>query len=209
MGKSWKKRSADQLWLKVLAQIVVAGNAAPGYILENSRAVKRKLAISQLKALSKKARRRRIHCVLRAISTRYVGKSVRKSKKVDAAVHNFGLLMRAGGPKQFFKQVASEQTTKEKAEFLKKKLAFYRTKGARDTLIELRLADDCMALDQRIKRLLEAVGARISGSVESQYERIEQELIERVAERCGLTGGELDRILFQNYGDIMVQLLCS
>jgi hypothetical protein len=30
MGKSWRHRSPDQLWLRVLSQIVVAGNAAPG-----------------------------------------------------------------------------------------------------------------------------------------------------------------------------------
>jgi hypothetical protein len=33
-------------------------------------------------------------------------------------------------------------------------------------------------------------------------------LLDKVAKPSGLTGGQLDRILFQNYGDIMVRLLC-
>ena len=81
-------------------------------------------------------------------------------------------------------------------------------KGCRDTLVELRLASDCMALDQRLKGIIGAVGARLPEPFEKHYETIEQELIERVAEPSGLTGGKLDRILFQNYGDIMVRLLC-
>lgn len=32
--------------------------------------------------------------------------------------------------------------------------------------------------------------------------------MEKVARPSGLLGGELDRVLFQNYGDIMVRLLC-
>lgn len=40
------------------------------------------------------------------------------------------------------------------------------------------------------------------------YEEIEQELIDKVAKPTGLSGGELDRALFQNYGDILVRLLC-
>jgi hypothetical protein len=54
---------------------------------------------------------------------------------------------------------------------------------------------------------MKAVGAPIRGSINGQYEQVERELIERVAKPSGLSGGELDRILFQNYGDIMVRLL--
>ena len=72
----------------------------------------------------------------------------------------------------------------------------------------MRLASDCLALDQRLKKILEeGLGAKIDGSINSQYEQIERELIDHVAEP-GLSGGQLDRILFQNYGDIMVRLLC-
>jgi len=92
-------------------------------------------------------------------------------------------------------------------EYLSEHLKYYKKKGCRDTLIELRLAKDCMALDLRIRKILEGVGVKIDGSVDRQYQQIETELINKVA-KPRLTGGQLDRILFQNYGDIMVRLRC-
>jgi hypothetical protein len=207
MGKSWKRRSPDQLWLRVLSQIVVAGNAAPGYTLQYSAAVRERLGYSQLKKLPPRTRRGRLHSVLRAIGTRYVGKKPR-NRKVNAALHNFDVLVRAGGPERFFNEVAKKKQTEAKIEFLADQLKYYKKKGCRDILIELRLASDCMALDQRLKNILIAMGGTISGSVDRQYEQIERELLERVAKPSGLSGGELDRVLFQNYPDLMVRLLC-
>jgi hypothetical protein len=207
MGKSWKRRSPDQLWLRVLSQVVVAGNAAPGYTLQYAPGVRERLGYSELKKLPPRIRRCRIHSVLKAIGTRYVGKKPR-NRKVDAALHNFDVLVSAGGPNKFFLQVAAKKTTEAKIDFLADRLKYYKKKGCRDILIELRLASDCMALDQRLKNILIAIGGTISGSVDRQYEQIERELVERVAKPSGLSGGELDRILFQNYPDLMVRLLC-
>ena len=130
--------------------------------------------------------------------------------KVDAAVHNFNVLDKAGGPRQFFEQVAAQRgksAKSAKVKYLSEKLKYYKKKGCRDILIELRLASDCMALDRRIQSILERVGVKIEGSINKQYEQIEDELIKKVA-KPSLTGGQLDRILFQNYGDIMVRLRC-
>jgi hypothetical protein len=207
MGKSWRHLTPDELWLRVLAQIVVAGNAAPADMLERSEAVKEKLAFSRLRKLSPRQRRQVIHSVLRAIGTRYVGEKS-KNAKIDAVLHNFDALRKAGGPVAFFKKVAAEKDTPAMLDFLEDNLHYYKKKGCRDTLIELRLASDCMALDQRIKNILEGVGLKLVGSVDRQYEQIETELRKHVAKPLHLSGGQLDRILFQNYGDIMVRLLC-
>jgi hypothetical protein len=207
MGKPWIQRDPDDLWLRVLSQIVVAGNAAPGDTLQHSPAVKEKLGFDRLKKLTPQLRRQRIHSVLRAIGTRYVGKK-NKSRKVDAAVHNFEQLVEAGGPVGFFSLVAAKRETEAKVEYLSKKLKFYKKKGCRDTLIDFRLAGDCVALDQRLMKILEGVGAKLQGSLNRHYEEVESELIERVAKPCKLNGGELDRVLFRNYSDIMVRLRC-
>lgn len=208
MTTSWRKRCEDELWLRVLSQVVVAGNAAPEYTLRTSAAVKEKLGFRRLKKLSPQRRRRAIHGVLRAIGTRYVGKST-KNAKVDAALHNFHALCDAGGPKRFFQGIAALPSVDKRIEYLSGNLAFYKKKGCRDTLIDLQLARDCMALDRRLTRILTCLGARVPRSLNKHYEEIEKALIDKVAHRCGLSGGELDRILFQNYGDIMVRLLCS
>jgi hypothetical protein len=117
-------------------------------------------------------------------------------------------LAKAGGPQQFFREVAAQRGTAAKIKYFSEHLKYYKKKGCRDILIELRLASDCMALDQRIRNILEGAGVKIRGSVDRQYEQIERELIGRVAKPSGLTGGEMDRILFQNAGDIMVRLRC-
>jgi len=208
MTSSWKKRTEDELWLRVLSQVVVAGNAAPEYTLRTSTAVKEKLGFRRLKRLSAQRRRKAIHGVLRAIGTRYVGKST-KNAKVDAALHNFETICEAGGPRQFFRRIASLPSIEKRIECLSRTLAFYKKKGCRDALIDLRLASDCMALDRRLIRILTCVGAKVPRSLDNHYEEIERELIEKVARPCGLSGGQLDRILFQNYGDILIRLLCS
>ena len=46
------------------------------------------------------------------------------------------------------------------------------------------------------------------GSLDRNYEKIEEELIDKVAQPLGISGGQLDRILFQNAADIMVRLRC-
>lgn len=207
MGKSWRHLTPDELWLKVLAQIIVVGNSAPADTLERSEAFKKELAFSRLKRLNPRRRRQVIHSVLWAIGTRYVGENT-KNAKIDAALENFKTLDVAGGPKKFFEQLAT-RPEKERIQFLSNgnTLKYYGKKGARDTLIELGLAKNCLALDARILGLLGKVGAEIKKvSLNRNYEKIETELIEKVAKHLRLSGGQLDRILFQNYGDIVARL---
>jgi hypothetical protein len=53
-----------------------------------------------------------------------------KNRKIDAALHNFHELVKAGGPRQFFQTVASMDTKEERIKFLSKTLAFYKKKDA-------------------------------------------------------------------------------
>ena len=205
MGESWRHLTPDELWLKVLSQIIVVGNAAPVDTLERSEAIKKKLAFSRLKRLGLQQRRHVLHSMLQEIGTRYVGKKT-PNRKVDAAVHNFEALDDAGGPEKFFDQVAAFHTEEERIQFLsnRKTLKYFGKTGARDTLIELGLAKKCLALGARILGLLKEVGVEIKkGSLDRNYEEIEDELIEKVAEPLGVSGGRLDRILFQNYDKIL------
>jgi hypothetical protein len=190
------------------SHVCVGGQLDLNYHRPRKPVSKDKLAFARMKRLKPRQRRHLLHCVLQAIGTRYVGKKT-PNRKVDAAVHNFSVLDKAGGPRQFFEQVAALPKEEDRIRFLSNRetFQFYGKKGARDTLIELGLATRCLALDARILGLLKKVGARVPRSIDKHYEEIETELIDRVAKPCGLSGGKLDRILFQNYGDIMVRLL--
>ena len=120
---------------------------------------------------------------------------------------------KAGGPRQFFEQVEALPTEEERIQFFDNReeppLHYYGKKGARDILIEFGLAGECLALDVRILGLLKEMGVKVKkGSLDRNYEKIEKELIKKVAEPLGISGGQLDRILFQNAADIMVRLRC-
>lgn len=157
---------------------------------------------------SDRALQKYLHEFLVGIGTRHVSKKKgwKEDKKARAAVCTFRALMKAGGPRKFFKRVAALPTEKERIQFLSNRETFeyYGKKGARDTLIELGLAKGCLALDARILGLLEKVGVEIMrSSLDRNYERIEGELIAKVAKPLGNSGARLDRILFQYNNQIV------
>jgi hypothetical protein len=80
----------------------------------------------------------------------------------------------------------------------------WKNKSARDTLIELRLAENCMALDTRIFGVLKKIGVFVSPK--DIYVQVEKELREKVASPLGISAALLDRILFRNYKDILKRL---
>jgi hypothetical protein len=208
-GPRWNKKTEDDLWKTVLSQIVVVGSAAPGERLQRDPNMAKKVAIRHLKKChSHAALQKHLHECLVEIGTRYVSKKKgwKKDKKARAAVCNFRALMKAGGPTKFFERVAALPTEKERIQFLSNRETFqyYGKKGARDTLIELGLAKECLALDARILGLLDKVGVEIKrGSLDRDYERIEQELVEKVAKPLGISGARLDRVLFQYNNQIV------
>jgi hypothetical protein len=143
LAKPWNKRTDDALSRKVLGQVVVIGRAEPGELLQRNRKVGRKVSIKRLKTFQSDAHLQKyLHKFLLSIGARYVSKKGgwKKDRKAAAAAQNFRQLMKDGGPKGFFEQVASYKTEKEKIEFLQGALKQYGNKGARDTLIDLTLS---------------------------------------------------------------------
>ena len=147
-----------------------------------------------------------LHKVFVSLKVRYVGRNWKTDKKAAAGVKNFRKLtgQKGGGPKQFFGKIAQLKTESERIDELKESLKFYGDKGSRDTLIELRLAEDCMALDARIYGVLKGVGVDVSPA--AIFGCIEKELIRKVARPLGISGGQLDRILFKNYDSLLEDL---
>jgi hypothetical protein len=204
-GKPWKKWTDEGLWLKVLGQIAVVGKAEPGERLQHDPKIGRQISIKRLsKTHSDIALQKYLHKVFVSLGVRYVGRDWRTDKKAAAGVKNFRILTEAGGPKEFFRKIAKLEAEPDRIEALQKSLKFYGDKGARDTLIELRLAENCMALDARIYGVLEGVGVKVSPDDIFRY--VENELIQKVAKPLGVSGGQLDRIFFKNYDTILKTL---
>ncbi len=203
LGKPWNRRKPDELWRTVLAQIAVPGNARAGYVIANSYEAKRQTALRRLKAFrTDRQRLHHLYWILRAVGSRYAGKSLKKDRQSKAALHNFHVLTTPGGPKRFFGRISKLRTETERIEALRQELKGYGPKSARDTAIELGLAKDCLALDIRLKKLLEAVGAQIKGI---SNRGAEMALVRKLGRR-NLTGAQIDRILFQNYDKILADI---
>jgi hypothetical protein len=199
--KQWNEWSNDDLWRKVLVQIVVVGGARAA-TLEKSVVTNQRISWERLRRLGNADLEKELHVVMRAVGTRYVGNwntRKRTNNKVKCAARNLRILEAFGGPSKFFSKVAKLRTEEARIGFLREHLKYYGEKSARDTLIELCLAHNCLALDSRIIQLLKDVGLSLKLGNAKQYRVIETELIEKVARPCQIDGARLDRILFQNY----------
>ena len=206
-GKPWNKWTDEELWLKVLGQIAVVGRAEPGERLQHDPRIGRKVSIKKLSRFRTDTELQKyLHKVFVSLGVRYVGRNWRNDKKAAAGVKNFRRLMGKdeGGPKRFFAKIAKYGTESERIKGLQESLKYYGNKGSRDTAIELRLAENCMALDARIYGVLEGVGVKVSPDDIFGY--VEHELIQKVAKPLGVSGGQLDRILFKNYDQILKAL---
>lgn len=202
LGKPFSRWTDDELWLKVLGQVAVVGKAEPGERLQQDPKVKRQVSVRKLRRFQSDAQLQKyLHGVFLDLGVRYVGNSRKNDRKAAAAMKNFRTLMGVGGPKRFFQRIAERKTEQERIDTLQKELQYYGDKGARDTLIELRLAENCMALDARIYGVLKKVGVRVSP--EDIFRQIERELIRKVATPLKISGAVLDRALFQNYTQIL------
>jgi len=203
--KPWNKWTDEELWRKVLGQIAVVGRAGPGERLQHDLKIREKVSIKRLNRFRTDTElQKHLHDVFVRLGVRFVGRNWRYDKKAAAAVKNFRVLMSKGGPKQFFQEIDKCGTESERIEQLQKSLKYYGDKGSRDTAIELGLAENCMALDARIYGVLKGVGVDVSP--ENIFRSIESELIQKVATPLGISGGQLDRILFQNYQKILKAL---
>jgi hypothetical protein len=202
LPKPWNHRTADELWWKIVGEIAAQGNARAGFVIENSYEAKRQISLPRLKAFRTDSKRlQHIHWVFVTIRGRYVGKNFRRDPKSKADLRNFHTMTGKGGPKSFFRRIANESSESARIEALQE-LAGYGPKTARDTAIELGLAKNCLALDTRLRALLGAVGAQTN---RASYDAIEKALLTKVV-RPRLTGGQLDRILFQNYDKILADI---
>jgi hypothetical protein len=202
LGKPWNEWTDDELWRQVLGQIVAIGRAEPGERLQHDPKIGRKVSIKKLKSFhSDTLRQKYVHKLFAKLEVRFsLGSNWEKDWKAEASVRNFKVLREAGGPRNFFRTIASCKTEEARIQALQKALKRYGNKGARDTLIALRLAENCMALDARIFGVLRKVGVKLSPT--DIYKQLERELIEKVATPLRISGARLDRLLFQNYDRI-------
>jgi thermostable 8-oxoguanine DNA glycosylase len=210
---NWKDLSNDEIWLHVVAQVMVVGRSSPYEKFNSSKRLKDEISYDTLSKISEEERKRRINNVLLAVGTRYASSDVAKCLKTKALAHNFSVLAASEDcPRGFLKKISEfsgPEGDKERISFVTNSFMFIENKGARDLLMELGIVKNALALDVRMQNILQRLGIRVPEGFQSSpklYSEVESKILEKICRPLGLTGVELDRMLYQNYEEIMKSL---
>ena len=108
--------------------------------------------------------------------------------------------------KQLYEHAADQWKTFGEISSDKTTLACIKNKGARDLLMELGLVRNAIAFDTRIKNVLHKISIETPEHFENSsklYNDAENDIISKICVPLGISGIELDRMLYQNYEEIM------
>jgi len=202
---NWEQMTDAELWGAVLGQIAVVGSANSGELLKTELADDLDSWYGELRSASPAERRKAIHKRLRSASVRYVTADEQTCRKSKSAAYNFDLLEAYGGPRKYFANLASVPIEAWRVGIVSDEMIYIRSKGARDLLISLGLAENAIALDSRLQTVLKNAGASLPSDLATnrvKYKSLEQELLEKVCQPCSITGGHLDRILFSKWKEV-------
>jgi hypothetical protein len=207
--KTWKSMNAQQIWLRVVSQVVVVGRAAPAERLKDEE-MQQALDFATLSSMPPVRATKRIGKALAQIGTRMVPKEQPEaSPKVIALGKNLAFLKTyPDGPSGFMRDVAKQPTSQERWRYVEKHLAYIRNKGARDFLTTgFGLVTDRIALDVRVMGVVSRIVPGFPAKVPpGAYEEIERYLIENICSPLDIEPARLDQLLFRFQREIVAQL---
>lgn len=198
---TWKSRSEDDIWIRVVSQIAVIGNAKPAKKLMQPQ-YRDPIQWDLVAALSDEDAAMAIWTVLRGIGSRYAGKSLNKCGPTKSLVFNRNALRDfPGGPKGFLKTIATLRGDSiDKINFVTLRLQRIKNKGARDFLTSgFGLVRDHIALDTRVKKCLQHIGIQLPADAAtnpSTYQQVEADLGSMLCKPLGISLADLDQLLF-------------
>jgi thermostable 8-oxoguanine DNA glycosylase len=133
--------------------------------------------------------------VLRAAKVRY---AARKAKWIDL---NHDLVAEMGGLEEIKRQAFAQEGTEAKIAFMKR-FHGIGDKYARNIWMDVYHPDfrDAIAVDERIKRVTEALGYSFNN-----YDEHEQ-FYKDIAREAGLQGWELDRLLYNHRDEFLTSV---
>jgi thermostable 8-oxoguanine DNA glycosylase len=75
--------------------------------------------------------------------------------------------------------------------------------------MDLGLVRDAIAIDVRMQNVLKKIGINIPEGIKSNpklYDKVEEELLSKVCKPLNLSGVEFDKMIYNNYYEIMKML---
>lgn len=185
----------DFIWHFMLQSLATQGNSrgSDGIIRNQGNYLQ-----ITFKALSKLDAKGRINVLTKVM---WAAKVRMPDKKAQWAATNFEIVSRMGGVAKA-KQLALEQKGKKNKIGFMKQFAGIGDKYARNFWMDVYHPDfrDCVAIDDRIKKVTEAMGYSFDS-----YDEHERFYLD-IATEAGLEGWELDRLLY-NYRDYFLARL--
>lgn len=207
---NWKLSTNDEIWLQLITQVMVVGNSGPADKFNKDTELKNQVAYEKLILIEDDELKIKINHVLRKVGTRYASSDISKCRKTNALVYNLKILKTfKDGLKDFLKRISEievQNADKEKVRFLINNFKYIKSKGARDFLMELGIVKNAIALDVRVQEILTKVGINIPKGFENNpklYDEIEKDILTKICTPLGLLGVQFDRMLYQNYKEIM------
>lgn len=205
----WKSLTSNEIWLKLFTQITVVGSSAPAKKFSNNPKLQNQVSYEKLMQIEDREElEKRINRVLRVIGTRYASSDISKCRKTNALAYNLKILSLEDGPKGLLNKLSELDLSGDigKIKYLMKTLQYIQSKSARDFLMELGLVRNAIALDIRIQKILNEVGIELPKGFASNpklYDEVEKDILLKICKPLGLLGVQLDRMLYQNYEEIM------
>ncbi len=182
----------DFIWHSLLQSFATMGNARGWDGLVGNEANYNLLTFEALSGLDSVERLERLDKVLRASKVRMPGK---KSAWLGL---NHEMIVEMGGPEEARRQALAQNGRDGKVAFM---LRFHGIgdKYARNIWMDVYHPDfrDAIAVDERIKRITEALGYSFKNYAE--HERFYQQ----IAREAGLEGWEVDRLLYNHQGEFL------
>lgn len=208
---NWKKLTNNDIWLGLITQVIVVGGSAPADKFNKNEKIKNEVSYEKLIRIENKEElKKRINKVLREVGTRYASSDISKCRKTNALVHNLMVLKNfKEGPKGLLKRLSEFKGKNgdiRKIKYFMKIFRFIQSKNARDNLMKLGLVKNAVALDSRIKKIFKKVGIQLPKGFENNptlYDKIEEDILTKICQPLGLYGIQFDRMLYQNYKEIM------
>jgi hypothetical protein len=211
---NWKAQTNNDLWLKVITQVIAVGSSTPVNRFNERPDLMHQVSYNELLAIeSQDELVRTINHVLRAVGARYASADISKCRKTKALAYNLTVFKGfKDGPKELLmtlSELKGKNSDQQQIRYLMKMFKYMQSKSARDYLMELGLVQNAIALDVRIRTILTKVGINVPKGFENNhrlYDQIENDVLNHICIPLDLSGVALDRMLYQNYDDILKML---
>jgi thermostable 8-oxoguanine DNA glycosylase len=195
-AESKRKKKPYFIWDEILGSLSSWGNSRGGEEFNKNKKIKASvswLALSKL--ISSEERTKRILKTLKSAKVRWA------PKKSDYLIRNYDLIKKLGGPKRLSRKILN-CTNKEEAILILRWFDGIGEKYARNLMMDIchPLFRNSVALDSRIKKISKRLKLKFK-----DYQS-EENFYLSTAKKAGISGWELDRILYWFNEEILEEL---